>query len=1244
MASLLAAAADSPAGGHRLTSLSLLWVRAITNPPRGCRLAKSADLPRLLSAARRAAPQVRLVEDCWQCDPRLVVCHRVGGHRLRVHPGAYSDPSQTLRILASTAVAIDDFVLGRYGFSLTDLLEVGLRYCDHRLARLAPTWPSGALARDLPEPEDELPAQRVKRIARTPAFVTEEEVAVAGVLEPPEAWIAACTHPEQAGAAWRWATVSGADLSVDLQPRAQTLGRALAVDVGTAVHAVPAALVLSALAAATAHLAAEAAEDEGSVGRVQAITERRAVSILRMPGRVDPERLGLDLPTASSSPGVGLGLVVVPGHRHAFIVGTASGLSSRQLGSSLDAVEAVLASIDTGALENGAVPVADDAAVHRMVLYGGPFQEQGPRPPGEVHVHVEELASMLLDANRAEIGADLVYQFLDEVASLPGVDELGWLDFSDVWRHWRRFGVINPTGTDGLAILVDPTPDDDAWVTSAAWEPIEAALTAVGLPSVSDWYSSQFDTPSQATLWTADRQACLVCPEPPLVVATRLNLEMAALGLDPAFAVGVADGILLTAARSPAVAAALTMPDARPIFVAVRLTTVRPPGSDEESVGIGFATQDSPRPVMDLLLGPDWLELLAADPLSAHCAVGEALVHCAARLRGTDTGGARWSAIREAFLVAWEDAPPIAMLGFEQATLTHRAKGHVTLPRSAASRARAGRALFREILRRALPVGCWSGEEAVRLCKSEIIPAVESALTEELACWSPDAVLAVAEHLNDAFAERGRAEAELERALAAPWAKTWQELALAAPEAAEQTRPLELLLELLIVNPPTGTLLPDRFDLAEATDLAGLAVETALALSGAERGLNGLVVVVGEGGYVSVLSGPNPPGAEGADSPRREAPLHFDVPGYLAADRAHRFRTRPQAVEGQAGDSQAHLDAGRSRTSEPFHPLSELSNVPRSLLDADGALRGSWGAGIDGFNAVLGTAVTWGHGDDRVATASREELRDAAVSWSSLPLTEIEAALNRLVLDGESLRTEGVRYWEQEHRRCRLAIQPLPLLGDRLILMPWRIFATQGTFAGYMQDGRLPWHPGFLPKSVTNAFNRYRQIANRELEREAAAVARSLGLPYQANIEPHIAAAGLQLPGELDLLVADPVRGRLWVCEVKDVYGAVSQRTLRSRIDKFQNPRDGHVGQLTRLVQAVSANSDAAARLLSVHPADREWKVLSLMVTRRVEPAAFVDGVAVTFTVLDDLARILQADEDPGGGHARIGQSAPGAR
>ena len=59
---------------------------------------------------------------------------------------------------------------------------------------------------------------------RTPAFVTEEEVVVAELSAPPEVWIAAWAHPERAALAWRWATVSGVELSINLRPSGQTLG------------------------------------------------------------------------------------------------------------------------------------------------------------------------------------------------------------------------------------------------------------------------------------------------------------------------------------------------------------------------------------------------------------------------------------------------------------------------------------------------------------------------------------------------------------------------------------------------------------------------------------------------------------------------------------------------------------------------------------------------------------------------------------------------------------------------------------------------------------------------------------------------------------------------------------------------------------------------------------------------------------------------------------------------------------
>ena len=141
LAVLLAAAADSPGGGHRLPSLTVLWLRCLARPPAGAVRAAPAHLPQMLAAARAAAPQLRVLEDCLPADPRLLVRFPAAGQRFRVHPGSLLNPVLTMRSVAATAEAIDDFVLGRHGFRLTDLLEVALRYCDHRVGVLASAWP-----------------------------------------------------------------------------------------------------------------------------------------------------------------------------------------------------------------------------------------------------------------------------------------------------------------------------------------------------------------------------------------------------------------------------------------------------------------------------------------------------------------------------------------------------------------------------------------------------------------------------------------------------------------------------------------------------------------------------------------------------------------------------------------------------------------------------------------------------------------------------------------------------------------------------------------------------------------------------------------------------------------------------------------------------------------------------------------------------------------------------------------------
>ena len=127
------------------------------------------------------------------------------------------------------------------------------------------------------------------------------------------------------------------------------------------------------------------------------------------------------------------------------------------------------------------------------------------------------------------------------------------------------------------------------------------------------------------------------------------------------------------------------------------------------------------------------------------------------------------------------------------------------------------------------------------------------------------------------------------------------------------------------------------------------------------------------------------------------------------------------------------------------------------------------------------------------------------------------------------------------------------------------------------------------------------------------------------------------IAGEIDLLIADPGRRRIWVCEVKDIYTAASPETIQRRIAKFTHPRDGFVQRLLTRRDKIAENLAATLALLGVPAGAERWRVLPLMITRRVEPAAFVTGIGAPFVVVADLASTLSARDDPADGQIEIG-------
>jgi hypothetical protein len=616
-----------------------------------------------------------------------------------------------------------------------------------------------------------------------------------------------------------------------------------------------------------------------------------------------------------------------------------------------------------------------------------------------------------------------------------------------------------------------------------------------------------------------------------------------------------------------------------------------------------------------LVFGADWLELLAENPADGHGVLGRALAE------GLRQALHLPAETCEAFMAAWSQAVPVAALRRAETTLPPAFQGRDQLPRCLATAARARRAIAARLVSSDVPrPAIYTGQGATGLCTEVILPAADDALAAATADWSPATVLAIARCLNDAHADRARRAGELALALAAPWSPDWQAFALEAPEPATITRPLELLLEALLAKSGTGTVDADAFEIAEAADLADAAIGASLYLAATRHRLHELAVAVSDDGQFAITD----------TAPENPATASIDIGAYLQADRADRLRLRPQPLTG----TPIRLIPGMLAEKQDFALLRDLP-VPGSLLNADAVMKQALGTGIDGFKAVLGTAVTWTPNADDISEVSRDQLRDAAIAWSGLPPSEIDAALALLTLTPAHLREEGLPYWEQERRTYRLATRPLICPeGDRLILIPHRLAATQDIYVGYLLNGRLPWPPTTVPRAVADAFNNFRNRQNRDLERQVLQTLSTVGIPHEGNIQPNRAAqSGLRITGEIDALAADPERSRLWVCEVKDVSVTASPRTVADRVRKFTEP-DGYNHQLLRSLSEVQAAPSAAARLLRAPDPDRTWQVLPLMITRFIEPAAFARNPPVTFVTAEDLATILQADAQPPPGYA----------
>jgi hypothetical protein len=1225
---LLSAALDSPFLGAFREQLWLVWTQAVRRPPTGTRTAGPADLAGLVTAGFAADPRTALAIR-ETADPRALVRYSCGGSRLRVHPGELEHPLLFLRSASMVAAAADPYLIGRIGFGLDDVLELALRVGDRNLSYLSPAWPAG-----------EVPDWAQDDGGQIEEFITEAEVSAAErslqafrLADLAES----CAHPGRAALALEWLSRKPLGLRVTVGPAGLSLGPVLIVSHENEAVVMPAALISQTLLAASERLTVMAARDEGSRQALRAFTSYRVEELLQGPARI----AYVDPPGGTGPPGESTIADSVDaagdwtGEFPVFVGAGFSGvvtcyLGPREYGPAIArARDCAARTIADAADAAGQVLPADTPQV---VVYGGLPCFAESRPHDVVALHVEELAEMLTDA---EGDMDVVTQFLREISSHPWARGVLYVDVLDVWWHWLDQEVIGPLFPEDGGIVVLPYERRPDWERAAAWEPIEEVLAGAGMPPLARWPSVRLDEPGQATLSLPPPSragVALARADPPLVIMVSFE-DGTALGITPDGMYGLADGIRITAARHRDIADFLRLPDGAPLMCMLDIAAGhQPPEPEADATGIGVAT-DPQGHLISIQLGPEFFERLAEDPAQAHELLGWALQHAVTALRtahGEEPGDSG-----TAFLTAWKATTPVMMISRSEYP-SPAAVPRDPLPQGQFARARAFRAVATELQGTELP----RDAQDERAVLAHIVGVTEALLRRRLAGCDLAAIAEIAGALNAAHAGYWRYRHELTFALSAPWAADWQAAAMEGNDPAARLRPLELLLEFLVLSPPGGDHRPDRYEITELEQLAHMLLENRTRLNALDVGL----------GYAAPEDPPEKAAQEDGLSPDAgtlaDLTMRFNFGAYLEASARDGTRIRMPAPDSTAPPAAGPISGTRSespalglptrRTPSVFRPIASF-DPPQHMISTDALMRAHLGTGLDGIRAVLGTAVDW-TADAAVAVTEPQTLAQAAEEWSGLPRAEVDAAVILLSLDTRNLHDEASRYWEVERRSQRLRVRPFLVIGTRMWIMPWAAAATQELFTVYFQDSRLPYSDPALPPSAAIAMQRHRSRRNLQLEVEAGAAVLHLGLPYRLRWRREEAQEeGLaNLPGEIDLIIADVATGRLWVCEIKDPETAFAPAAIRRHIERFA--RSGaYIDKLLANAAVISQNPATAARACGIHD-PKLWRVVPLMITRRVEPAAFLETPRIAFTVLEDLPAVLRIPSDPIPGHTPIGE------
>ncbi len=1183
---VLRAALDSPGCARLHDHLLFAWTRALASPAAEGQQAGAGDLPGVLHAALRAAPTRGITTGRIPNDPADAVRFRLGERSYLIHPGELDHPLMVLRALRDTADAADEHLVAVRGFGIRDVLELGLRHTDHTVRHLSPTWRPTTVVEPAPE--------------QITCEVTAAEVTAAGEIGTDHVTGANFSGgQDQTAAALAYLTRDITELPLTYGPGLPLLGPTLLVrSVDGRTEPVPASTALEAVAAAAGDLlqGRPIPDDAQSSLRLRNVTRvARLLGLREAPTQPD------EVCRISS-----------PSHR----------LEIAVVASLADDLAALVEKARAELLRT-------PSATGRLVVYAGPRFLGREVVTDTVYVHVEELTEIF-----AAAGGDLamVALWVLELTQHPGADAVAYYDVLDAWSAWHAQATLLPPGPsqEGVA-LVEPYGLDVSWERAALWASTDTLLDSAGLPPAVDWDHCRLTAAQQGEGRWADlaqnlpERTVRVCvsSHPPLVIVTTISPEPGAL-LDEAAFTGFADGIRGTLAGHLDLTRHFTLPGRRPVILHLTETVTPhdPPANrpmdvpaDAFAVKVGVDEQAAR---IDLVLNP---ALLARFTEDGHHILGRILHQTSSRIRTSHGAGNGLAA--DAFSTAWDTAAPVITWYGNDPFAPPAAPAHY-LPSTPHVRARALRLAAEAVRDAGVPAGTFTGAEALRRGgpAEQLLHALEDALDRHLRAYRPALVPTLTRHLNAALSARSRGQQEAIPGIVRAEGSTWEEEARRREtDGAAVTTALQTLLQQALATPPAGDQAADLIAVADLAAFTELLLRTALVAVPASRKLHSATLTVDTTG-VFTFEIPTTAATRNPAEATEAGHLGFDTLAFRQAqEQAWLARARssaPQPITAQ------ELFAARRALRTPTEFTSLNPPAGSTLARADRELTAQWGCGLDALAAVLATASDWPVEADGIAATSRKDIAREAAAWSQLPEGQILAAVDQLLLhSGNATATHAHAYAEVE-RRIRPTTHPLIAHADGILIAPWLVHTAQQLYAASLSDSRLP-RPDTPPK-VADLLDRYRQQQNNQLETDLADAAARAGLPHRPRFDVGPAArAGIPgLPGEIDLLVADPARGRLWVVEAKNPHRAISSHSVAQHLDRFVRYRK----KLLAKAQVLSAHTEAAARVCGVDT-PQEWKVVPIFVTRNIDPAAFTADPGVAFTSIGHLAAVLGSATEP---------------